>query len=116
MQFRLKRSIKPTYARVPASIPASCSGGNRPRTCPPDPVLPAGYRGRCRLWSPPRTKMSDRHRRCRPECDDEAEIDRVPHKLVIQRRPETRRRHLAASKVVGDLVQSEQLEMIDQEC
>ena len=59
--------------------------------------------------------MTDRHRRRRPERDDEAEIDRVPHELVVERRAETRRRHLAAGEIVGDLMQPEQLEMVDQE-
>src|SRR4030081_2843151 len=40
----------------------------------------------------------------------------MPLELVVKRRAETRRRHLAAGKIAGDLMQSEQLEMVDQEC
>ena len=60
-------------------------------------------------------QMSNRHRRRRPERDDEAEVDRVPHEFVVQRRPKTWRRRLDAAEVVGDLMQSEQLEVVDQE-
>ena len=56
-----------------------------------------------------------RHRWCGPERDDEAEIDRVPHETIDQRRAETRRRHRLAREIVSHLVQAEQLEMVDQE-
>jgi len=64
-------------------------------------------------------QMPGAHGRGRPERDDETEIDRVPDKTVIERRPEDGRRHLAAGEIIGEIIgdrkQSEQLEMIDQE-
>ncbi len=39
----------------------------------------------------------------------------MPNELVEERRAETRRRHRAAGEVVGDLMQPEQLEMVDEE-
>ncbi len=60
-------------------------------------------------------QMPGAHGRGRPERDDETEIDRVPDKTVVERRPENGRRHLGADQIAGDLVQSERLEMIDQE-
>src|SRR5262249_18373750 len=50
-----------------------------------------------------------------PEGDDEAEIDRVPHKLVEHRRFETRLYPCFPGKVHNDLLQPEQFEMVDQE-
>src|SRR5205809_5158448 len=58
-------------------------------------------------------QMSGAHERCRPERDDEAEIDRVSYEIIEERRPEDRGRHLLAREIVGDLMQSKQLEMID---
>src|SRR6476660_3917634 len=60
-------------------------------------------------------QMPGAHRRGRPDPDHETEIDRVPDKTIEEWRPENRRRHLAADQIVGDLMQSEQLEMTDQE-
>src|SRR5215207_5184761 len=59
--------------------------------------------------------MPGAHRRSRPEGYDETEIDRMPDKTVEERRPEDGRRHLAAYEIVGDLMESEQFKMIDQE-
>src|SRR5579883_919186 len=36
-------------------------------------------------------QVAERHRRSRPECDDEAEIDRMSNRLVKKRRAEFRR-------------------------
>src|SRR5215813_2921848 len=60
-------------------------------------------------------EMPDRHDGSRPERDDEAEIDRMPHHLVEHRRLEAGRGHRSPREVDRDLVQPEQLEMIDQE-
>src|SRR6516165_6472849 len=60
-------------------------------------------------------QMSDRHDGGCPECDDETEIDRMPHQLVEHRGLEAGRGHRAAREVDRDLVQPEQLEVIDQE-
>src|SRR3954471_21523896 len=47
-------------------------------------------------------QMPGTHRRGRPERDDETEIDRVPDKMVVERRPEDGRGHLAADDIFGD--------------
>ena len=60
-------------------------------------------------------QMPHRHRRRRPERDDEAEIDRVPHEIVQHRRLEVHRRHGLAGEIVEDLVQAKQLEVVDHE-
>ena len=60
-------------------------------------------------------QMARRHRRRRPEGQQEAEIDRMAHPLVEERRPEHRRRQRLAAQPGIDLAQAEQLEMIDQE-
>ena len=60
--------------------------------------------------------MSYCHRRRRPKCDDETEIDWVPHELVEQRGLKLRFWHCATEKIVGDLMQAKQLKMVDQEC
>src|SRR3954468_3001783 len=59
--------------------------------------------------------MARGHDRRRPERDDEAEIDRMTDELVEQRRLEARRRRLLADEMIGHLMQSEQLEVIDDE-
>ena len=46
-------------------------------------------------------QMPDRHGRRRPERDDEAEIDRVPHDLVQHRRPEPHRRHRRPTRLLA---------------
>jgi hypothetical protein len=56
-----------------------------------------------------------RHYRCGPEEDDKTEINRVTHQVVQERRPEPHRRHRLADEIVGDLMQAEQFEVIDQE-
>src|ERR1700732_2396825 len=61
-------------------------------------------------------QMPDSHLRRGPEGDDEAQIDRMTHQLVVHRRPELWRRHVASRKIGRYLLQSEQFEMIDQEC
>src|SRR5205085_11088317 len=50
-------------------------------------------------------QMSGRHRGRCPECDDEAEIDRMPHELVVDRRTEARRGWRLAGEIVDDLMQ-----------
>src|SRR4051794_41322203 len=60
-------------------------------------------------------QMTDRHARSRPERDDEAKIDWMAHDLVEHRCLELHGRLVAADQIVGDLMQSKQLEMIDQE-
>ena len=39
----------------------------------------------------------------------------MSYELVVERRPEPRRRHFAADEIVNDLMQAEQLEMVDHE-
>jgi hypothetical protein len=60
-------------------------------------------------------QMSDRHERRRPEGDDEAEIDRMTHELVVERRAKHRRRWLLVRQILHHLLHAEQLEMVDQE-
>src|SRR5262247_3201251 len=60
-------------------------------------------------------KVPCRHHRRRPESDDEAEIDRMPHQPVQNRRFEVRLRHGVPDQMKGHLLQPEQLEMVDQE-
>src|SRR5580704_11023016 len=60
-------------------------------------------------------QMPSAHGGSRPKRDDKAQIDRVSHEFEKQRRPETRRRRLETGEIVDDLVQSKQLEMVDQE-
>ena len=72
-----------------------------------DENVSGGHRGK--------KQVPDGHRWCCPECDDETEIDRVPHEFVEHRRLEPRLCHRAAGEVVDNLMQAKQLEMIDQE-
>jgi hypothetical protein len=60
-------------------------------------------------------QVAHRHDRCCPECDDEAEIDRVAHEPVEQRGAEARGSRGAAGEMMRHLLQAEQLEVIDQE-
>ena len=50
-----------------------------------------------------------------PEGDDEAERGRVSNQLVEHGRAEALSRRLATGEIIHDLMQSEQLEMVDQE-
>ena len=59
--------------------------------------------------------MPHRHDGRRPERDEEADIDRMAHKLVEKWRLELRRGHRPPCEVVRNLVQPEQFKMIDQE-
>src|ERR1700742_2278719 len=59
--------------------------------------------------------MAQRHDRCRPECDDEAEIDRVPDHPIEAGHLELDRLAAAKPEMSDHLHQAEQLEMVDQE-
>lgn len=59
-------------------------------------------------------QMADRHVRRRPEGDDETEHDRVAHKLVEKRRPESWLRIFLSAPVEIDLPQAEEIGMIDE--
>src|SRR5262249_50102275 len=50
--------------------------------------------------------VADGHDRGGPKRDDEAEIDRMTHELVEQRRAEARFRHLLVDEMTGDLRQA----------
>src|SRR4051812_35008039 len=59
--------------------------------------------------------MSDRHDRRCPERDDEAKVDRMPDEAIKRRRFEYRPRYRLPHEVRDGLLQSEQLEVADQE-
>src|SRR5579872_6577811 len=60
-------------------------------------------------------EVSDAHEGRRPEGDDEAKVDGMPHHPVQPRRLEVGTVKIAAPGVRPDLPQSEQLEVIDEE-
>lgn len=60
-------------------------------------------------------QMPDRHGGRDPECDEETQIERVPHRSVQQRYPKGARGGRFSELVTDDLPQSEQVEMVDGE-
>src|ERR1700741_4483491 len=60
-------------------------------------------------------QMPLRHPRCRPEGEQEAEVERVAHELVEERNHEVRVLVLDAAQIAGDLPQPEEIEVVDQE-
>ena len=60
-------------------------------------------------------QVASRHRRRRPEGEQEAQIDRMAHHPVKQRRVEFRRRQIPAEQAREHLAEAEQLEMAEHE-
>ena len=61
-------------------------------------------------------QMREGHRGGRPEHGDPTHVEGVTHEAVRSRRDERERRVLPTLQVQPDLAQSEQVEVLDQEC